>query len=189
MYAELDDLKLYLGIESGSDDTLLYSCLVNAQGMIEARTQRVFEIAVDSTRRFDALTDVCERTLLFNGECAQVTQVVNGDGMVVPGTAYLMEPPHQSPNWGLRLKRSAEPWTYNDDPEEAIAVTGRWGYSVTPPADIVQATLRLAAFIYRQKDNAQDADRPLLTGDGNVLMPSRLPNDVAEILRPYTRKM
>jgi len=52
----------------------------------------------------------------------------------------------------------------------------------------VQATTRLAAFLYRQKDSNADLDRPLLTGDGVTIMPSSLPHDVRQILDPYRKR-
>lgn len=187
MYTDLNALKSYLGISTSSDDALLTDCIENAQQMIETRTQRVFEASTDTTKKFDAISDVDDASLLLNADLCQITSVVNGDGSVIPSSNYLTDPPRHTPFWAIRLKRSSSPWVYTTDPEDAIQVTGRWAYSVTAPADIVQATLRLAAFLYRQKDTAVDGDRPILTGDGNVLMPSRLPNDVAEILRPYIK--
>ena len=56
------------------------------------------------------------------------------------------------------------------------------------PTDIATACRRLAAWMFRQKDNQNgDADRPILAGDGSVIMPTTLPQDVAQLLRPYTR--
>lgn len=56
------------------------------------------------------------------------------------------------------------------------------------PTDIVTACRRLAAWMYRQKDTQTgDADRPLLAGDGTVIMPTTLPLDVEKMLLPYTR--
>lgn len=187
MYADLLTLKTYLAITTTTDDTLLTTCLANAQAMIEARTGRVFEASADSTKKFDAITDTDMGMLVLGADLCQITQVVNGDGSIVPSSSYLTEPPRSTPYWAIRLKRSSSPWCFVTDPEDAIQITGRWAYSVTVPADIAQATVRLAAFLYRQKDTAVDGDRPLLTGDGNVLMPSRLPNDVAEMIRPYVK--
>src|SRR5574343_497906 len=56
------------------------------------------------------------------------------------------------------------------------------------PNDIVHACRRLAAWLYRQKDTQQgDIDRPLLAGDGSVIMPTTLPQDVEKLLLPYTK--
>ena len=56
------------------------------------------------------------------------------------------------------------------------------------PTDIVSACRRLAAWMYRQKDTQQgDSDRPILAGDGSVIMPSTLPQDVTSLLQPYVK--
>ena len=66
--------------------------------------------------------------------------------------------------------------------------TDTTGYILSAPQDIVTACRRLAAWMYRQKDNQLgDQDRPILAGDGSVIMPTTLPQDVEMILRPYTR--
>ena len=187
MYVDLITLKTYLGISVNTDDTLLTTCLTNAQKIIDVRCQRCFEASADSIKKFDAIRDVDGATLRLGDDLCQITSVVNGDGSVISSANYVTEPAHSMPFWAIRIKRSGSPWTYSNDPEDAIQVTGRWAYSIMAPYDIMQAMTRLAAFLYRQKDTAIDGDRPILTGDGNVLMPSRLPNDVAELLRIYVK--
>lgn len=61
------------------------------------------------------------------------------------------------------------------------------GTCLSIPADVEQATLRLVAFLYRQRDNSSDIDRPVLTSDGVTIMPSNLPQDVQQLLRNYAR--
>ena len=64
------------------------------------------------------------------------------------------------------------------------------GVILYTPTDIVTACRRLAAWMYRQKDTQQgDADRPILAGDGSVIMPTTLPLDVEKMLQPYTRRL
>lgn len=66
--------------------------------------------------------------------------------------------------------------------------TDTTGVLLYTPTDIVTACRRLAAWMYRQKDTQQgDTDRPLLAGDGTVIMPTTLPQDVEKMLLPYTR--
>jgi len=77
-------------------------------------------------------------------------------------------------------------WTYDEDHENAITIVGKWAYSATAPADITHACTRLAAYLYRQKDNAGDMDRAIVAGNATIL-PAKLPSDVAEILKPYRR--
>ena len=79
-------------------------------------------------------------------------------------------------------------WEF-DDSDDEISIAGTWGYSATPPADIAHACVRLAAFLYRQKDTSADIDRPLMTGDGVTIMPSAIPQDVKSILDNYRRRI
>jgi hypothetical protein len=66
--------------------------------------------------------------------------------------------------------------------------TDTTGYILSAPQDIVTACRRLAAWMYRQKDTQQgDQDRPVVMGDGSVIMPTTLPLDVEKILLPYVR--
>lgn len=190
MYCTLDDLKAYLriGEENEEDNALLTTFIASATRIIELKTTRRFESSGTSTRYFDAdkSTDR-KRMLYFDDDICSITSVVNGDGVTVAASNYTTQPRHEAPYHSIRLKDSANvDWTYEDTPEDAIAVTGHWAYSVTPPQDIVHACIRLASFLYRQKDNAVDIDRPLV-GDGVMVMPIKLPADVDALLKPYAR--
>jgi len=74
--------------------------------------------------------------------------------------------------------------------QTAGADTDTTGIILFTPTDIVTACRRLASFLYRQKDTQQgDNDRPILAGDGSIIMPTTLPQDVAMLLRPYARRL
>ncbi|GIV82782.1 MAG: hypothetical protein KatS3mg051_2136 [Anaerolineae bacterium] len=188
-YATLAELKAYLGITGTTDDMLLTDLLVRSQAIIDAATQRTFEATADSTRYLDAVEDVDGRVLWLDrvGDLAQITSITNGDGSSVASSEYVTEPRNQAPYYAIQLKASSSvAWTYSDSPENAIAITGRWAYSVTPPDDIVHACIRLAAYLYRQKDNATDLDRPVIAGNV-TLLPAQLPADIQSLLAPYRR--
>lgn len=191
MYTDLATLKSYLGIATAEDDALLTSLITRAQQMIDTAAQRTFEAAADATRRFDAVRDVTSdgQMLFLDDDLCQITTVVNGDGATVSASAYTTEPRRQTPYYALRLKPSAGlAWTYTTDPQNAIQITGRWAYSLSAPADIAHACVRLAAYLYRQKDTqAALGDLPRAAPEGVLLMPARLPHDVAHMLAPYRR--
>ena len=193
-YTDASTLKQYLGITTSTDDALLTSLIARAQSAIDTYTQRTFEAATDSTKLFDCLPpyvygyELSWATLGL--DLCQITSVTNGNGVTVSASNYVTMPINTTPYHGLRLKQySGVTWDYTDDWEASIAIAGRWAYSVTAPADVVHACVRLAAFLYRQKDNASDTDRPILAGDGNVIMPSTLPRDVLSMLQPYVRRI
>jgi len=74
--------------------------------------------------------------------------------------------------------------------QTAGADTDTTGTILFTPTDIVTACRRLAAWMYRQKDTQMgDSDRPIITGDGTVIMPSTLPQDVTSLLRLYVRRL
>ena len=188
-YITTNDLKTYRDITGNTDDTLLGVLIADAQKIIDAYCIRTFEASADATRYLDAERDVDGLTLRLDRDLCAITSITNGDGSVLAATDYVTEPRSSTPYWGIRLLRSSgHVWTYTDDPENAIKVIGKWAYSATAPADIAWATLRLAAYLYNQRANAGDLDRPILANNVTI-MPARLPADIRAVLDAYKRRM
>jgi hypothetical protein len=210
-YTTLAKVKGYLKIPSGetSDDALLTDFVAQAQSVIESMTERKFEASSDTTRKFDAvryqdyvdITQVAynryydyydQRVLWFNRyDCCQITTVTNGDNTVVDSSKYVTLPinavANGNPFFAIRLKmNSSVVWTWDDSPDAAISVTGRWAYSITAPTDIAYATMVLAAEMYRKKDNSIDANRTIVTRDG-IISKVSFPEDVMAIIDQYRR--
>ena len=185
-YATIADVKSYLGIDTTvrADTVLLEALLVRAQSAIDSHCQRTFEAASDTTRHYDHRA-VCGVTLFFDGDLCSITSVVNGDGITVGSAAYTTEPRHAAPYYALTLRHNADV-LWNGLTAD-IAVTGKWAYSATAPADVVQATVRLCAWMYRQKDTTGN-DQPMIAGNVTIL-PARIPSDVDELLAPYVRRL
>lgn len=187
-YATLAELKTYLSISGNGDDTLLAALLVRAQAIIDAHCRRTFEAAADTTRYFDAEDDIDGDDLVVDTDLYSVTSVTNGDGTAIASTEYVLEPANHRPAYAICLKdTSSVVWTWSDHHENAISVTGRWAYSLTAPADIAHACIRLAAWLYRQKDTSVEVDAVSVTSGGAVITPSGLPTDVTLLLRTYVR--
>jgi hypothetical protein len=190
MYIELSALKSYLAITVTEDDALLTACIQRATAILNRSCGRSFEASADTTRAFDGLRDVSStrRTLYLGDDLCQLTAVVNGDGTSVPLAQLVTEPRGRTPFYALTLKSaSGLAWTYSTQPEDAILVTGRWGYSVSAPSDIAQAALRLATYLYRQRDTVDALADGGTSADGVVLLPARLPTDVSALVMPYQR--
>ena len=188
MYCTLTQLRVYVGATTTADDVLLADCILRAQTMIDAATRRTFEAPVDAARTFDAGYDVEGRTLYLDADLCAITSITNGDGSGITMGQVVSEPRNTPPYYALTLKLSSGiAWTYEEDPEDAITVTGRWAYSILPPPDIEQACVRLAAWLYRQKDSSADLDRPTVSPDGATMLPAQIPNDVRAVLAPYKR--
>jgi len=187
-YASTNDLKAYLGIGTATDDALLAALLTRAQAVIDEHCNRAFEAAADSTRYYDAINDVWGQLLMLDADLSAVTTVVNGDGVTISSTEYVLQPSNNRPAYAIRLKDNASVvWTYSESPERSIAVTGKFAFSTSAPADIVHATVRLAAWFYRQKDNSADLSDVNVAMGGAVMIPSGLPRDVTALLERYVR--
>lgn len=193
-YADTTRLKLYLGITETTDDTLLGYLLTAAQKMIDVYCGQAFEATGDATHYFASASvedggAVDGRDLILDAPLCQITSVTNGDGTTVSAANYVKLPINGERWYALRLKASSGLWwTYDDDIEsDLIAVVGRWAYSLTAPDDIVQVTVRLAAYLYRQRTNAGDLDRAVAIGGNAMLLPADLPRDIQKLLESYRR--
>lgn len=190
-YTTLIAVRRYLGLDDANcDNTLLQALITDSQSVVDAHCERTFEAAADGVRYFDAASDVDGRMLRIRDlDLAQITSITHGNGAyTLTASDYTTLPRNAPPYYGILLRRLyTQTWEYTADPEDAIAITGRWAYSVTAPRDVVRATERLAAYLYRQKDNAADLDRPVAVG-GATLLPQQLPADVRKLLAPYVRR-
>lgn len=193
-YTSLASVKDYLGITTTGNDDLLTTLIAAAQAAIDRHTGRTFEASADSTKYFDAEYDTSESyTRLdwtpYGLDLCAITSVVNGDGTTITSTKYVTEPRHYTPYFAIKLKVSSGLYfTYDsdDDNEDAIAITGKWAYSTTAPAEVAQACLRWAAYLYRQKDSGT-MDVVAVPGAGIIEVPQGIPKDVTMLLKPYRR--
>lgn len=191
-YCLRDELKAELGIDKPTDDSLLDQALADAQAFIEgpAGVGRFFQVTQDTTRTLDAIHDVADYflTLWLDEDLCQITSITNGDGTTISSSLYVTNPRNTTPWYSIQFKwSSSTAWTFNNSPENAISITGRWGWSTSAPSDIHRAHKRLASWFYRQKASQADIDRPLLTPGGVTVLPSKIPGDVEAILRNYRR--
>ena len=177
MYATLNDLKQYKGVGTTTDDALLSSCIARAQAYIENQCARTFEAA--TATRYYRWTDLEGDTLYLDRDLLAVTTLTNGTAVVLGSTTYVLEPRNSTPYKRVRLKSNYY-WEFTDDDSE-ISVLGTWGFSTVAPADIVQATIRLAAYYYVQKD-AQIFDTTASPELGVITVPQGIPRDVLKIL-------
>lgn len=186
-YAETALLKSYLDVGGTADDTLLGLLLDRATEAIDNYTGRVFSVADATTRTYDATrANIDGPVLWLDYDCCGIEEITNGDGATVSDSAYVTEPRNGSHILGIRLKQSSNVmWTYATDWESAISVSGLWGYSETPPADVEQACIRWAAFLYRQR-TSQLQDVTAIEA-GVVIRPTSVPGDVKAFLAPYRR--
>ena len=177
-------VKTYLDISGTGDDTLGATLVTRASAMIDRYCRRVFT-AASATRLFDVPHGA---TLFLDEDLVSVTTLTNGDGTVIASTDYVLKPNNITPKFAIKLRETASTgWRGSSTTGEyqAISVLGSWGYSASPPDDVVQAAVRLTAWIYRQRDApfGQTA-RPEI---GVIETPLSMPPDVVKILAPFVK--
>lgn len=182
-YPQFQDVKLYLGITSAEDDALLVVTLKRAIATFENLCGRRFELDTEA-KFFDANSEeVLDWRTLFprNDDIYEVTEL-KIDSVVVPVENYYISGRKivMQPTSDFSFKE------YTNTPHATIKVTGKWGYSELVPDDVFGAIVRLTAWLYQQKDNAMDLDRPVAVSNA-MLLPAALPSDVVEIAKMHRR--
>lgn len=199
-YADVADLKAYMKITSDSEDELLEQLLDAATRMIDVYCKRHFTPehvhGNDPTSKvFTPLSELNggnlldDYTLNLGHDLAQLTSITNGDGTPIPVSGVVLLPLNITPANMIRIKSSSGYfWSYTDSPEASVTVTGRWGYSLQVPQDIYNACLRLARYLYQQREANPDSERAVLSADGIVLAAPKIPDSILTILSPYIRR-
>ncbi len=187
-YTTLSAVKSYLRIGGTADDVLLAALVTRASRLIDGYCHRWFA-AETQTRTYDAVgPHLTGRLLLLDADLLTVTTIINGDGSPISLSEVILRPHNWPPYFGIALKATSPvAWTYTGSPEDAISITGTWGYSAVPPEPVVQAAVRLTAWLYRQRDTGAEPGQIEVTERGVPVAPARLPRDVYELLGPYVR--
>ena len=190
-YTSNVELKNYLDISGTGDDPLFDLLIESAQAVIDRYTGRTFEASADATRYFTVGVDTDGNMLYLDEDLAEITTIKTDADATSPvtltTTEYITHPRNITPYHAIQLLSSSDnSWTYSDDPENGIEVTGKWAWSTSAPDDIAQACIRLAAYFYRQKD-AGVFDTTAIPDAGIIQIPQGIPRDVQLILNPYRR--
>ncbi len=121
----MDRLRAYLGLEAGEDDTRLRDSLEAASAAIQTKAGRRF-IPMQATR-YHSVNPRRPAELILQDDLLELTAVQNGDGTTIPlddvtlirdgdGAAYML------------LLKNGRAFTWVNHPDQAIAVTGIWGW-------------------------------------------------------------
>lgn len=185
-YCTLADIKSYLSISETTDDALIEQAILAAKNAIDNSCRGIaFDVTVDSTRYFSSDSNlICGRALHLGREmlAAPATTVTVGGTDVTSAVKVYGMPPY----WQLVLSGTSGYSWYDHgtlDPEDAISITGKWGYSSTPPAAVKQAAIIWAAHFYQIKDAAPDGNIALNTL-GTQQPVQSMPSNVVTLLTP-----
>lgn len=187
-YCTLDDVKTYLGITETTDDALIETCITAAKAAIDNYCSTAFDVDTDTTRCYNNQSHLIEgRGLhLDRYTLATAPTMVKLNGVDVTSSVKTYEVPIYrlvlSGASGLSWRDCSSDY----DPEDAIEITGKWGYSVTPPQPIVQACIIWASHLYQIKDAAPDGTLSLSTVEQQQRVVA-IPHNAQALLEPYRR--
>lgn len=187
-YTTLVLLKSYVNEITTNNDTLLQQCLTAASRQIDSF----------SGRRFYADTNVSSRTYRIanrivcdpDGDLLIVDDISSLTGLVVEVgsgsswstvTDYDTEPDNAIAQGKpiTYLRRQYNTWATSS--RAKVRVTAKWGFPAVPD-DVVQATLLLAARLYKRKDSVGGT----LGSDAvGFIRVSRVDPDVQALLSPF----
>lgn len=182
--------------DASSDVSAINSALVdiliaNAQTVIENYTGKVFQSTSDDvdTHYFDYNEDCMSNTLVLPEDVCSISSVKAGT-TTIAASDYYTEPRNRTPYYALTLRgNSGKVWSDADSDgnlEYAIAITGNFAYSTTVPNDIKQAMYRLVDMMFDKASQSPSESQPTtILPSGITIKPSRLPEDVLDILEFY----
>jgi hypothetical protein len=191
MYPILKDLKTYLSIETSKDDSLLTDKLNQAILSFENITgQRKFVSDSLTTRIFysNQRNVKDSKTFFFLDDCCFV-QSLTINGNIINPNHYIVFDVNDTPLTKITLLNAC-PYNFTNysttEDFSTIQIEGHWSYSIKCPVDVSGTIIRLAAWLYNQKDNAADYDKPVAFTMISKL-PVGVPTDVIFTAQIYLR--
>jgi len=111
--------------DDDDDDPLLKRFIAQASSLAHRRSGRTFVPYLD-TRLLDYYSSY---HLNLDTDLLVATAITNGNGDSISLSDIRYEPGNETPKWRISCKRSSGTiFQWQDDPEQAIEVTGIWGY-------------------------------------------------------------
>lgn len=183
-YATLEQLKLHLQIDDNADDVALERLLNGVTASINSYTRRVFW-SVTATKYY---TPDDPTALEIDDLLSITTLKTDPDADRSYGTTWTTDDYDLVPfNTFPKTQILVRPYgtLYFPVWRLSVEIAGSWGFSTTPPDDIVEATLVMANRLWKRRDT------PLGIAGFPELGESRLipgvDPDIVERLAPYVK--
>jgi hypothetical protein len=189
-YIVLADLKRELNIIEADHDALMQDKIDAAEHYITQMT-RQFE-AVTNTRYYDdsAIDPEDSSILHLDEDLVTCTELLNADSAnteIVAADYWLLDRNLGPPYRAIKLDSSVY-WQF--DLDEWVSVTGTWGYSANTDEmhDVREATIKLAAYLYRSKDS-QVFNTVAIQDHGTLTIPQGIPQTVRALISKYRKRI
>lgn len=180
-YTTTADVRAWIGMDSTADDSIIDTIRENTYEWITQQIGYIYNPS-SSSRYFDAVRDLWYGDIrqLDVGYVAGITSITNGDGQSISSSDYVLRWQHV-----LTLKKSTgKCWTFIDDPEDAILITGSFGLPASHRnyKRVADLEKQLAAWAYRSRDFSAPAQVLLSTKGSLLLAPADIPPHLNKIL-------
>jgi hypothetical protein len=183
-YTTANDIALALNIAGTQDDAWLTTLADSASAWVDAHCavpSGGFAVATDSTRHYDVCA-LDDGELRLDAPLVSLTSITNADGTAINKATVRLYPLNSGHYWSIRMLSTGPGWQWVQD--GLFAVTGKWGWSTTPPTPVKEATTMLAAWMYkRYQAGLQDAANNAEIGQ--MMYSERMPKQVVALLAPF----
>lgn len=199
-YATLNQLKTWVGVGTADtvDDTMFEMAIESASRMVDDDCDRVFYASGTAVARVFAPSD---HYLAQIDDAISITAVATDDGSGTYATGWTVATDYQTEPlngivggqaWPITRLRAVGSLTFptnmypysSDIGEATLKVTGQWGFGTATPIAITQATLILAARIWKRADSILGVAG---FGDLGALRVSRSDPDYSNLISRYVR--
>lgn len=191
-YATLNQLKSWVGVGTADtiDDSMFEMAIESASRMVDDDCDRVFYPSSTAVARVFAPGSAYLAQIDDAISISSVATDNDGSGAystIWAATDYQSEPLNAivaGQSWPITRIRAIGSNTFDTGAEASLKVTGQWGFGTAVPIAITQATLILAARIYKR------ADSPLGVagfGDMGALRVARNDPDYHNLISRYMR--
>lgn len=178
------DIATALNIAGTQDAGWLTTLADSASAWVDAHCavpSSGFAVASDSTRRFD-IGALCDGALQLDVPLISLTSLTNADGTTVNTATVRLYPLNAGHYWSIHMLGTGPGWQWVED--GLFVVVGKWGWSVTPPTPVKEATIMLAAWLYkRYQAGLQDAANNAEIGQ--MMYSEKMPKQVVALLAPF----
>ena len=127
-------------------DSRVNSWIASIDSFIDKFTGRSFE-STNETRKFD--TDGSD--VIMIDDLLSASEVQDDGAVITEDSDFVFFPSNSTPKYAIEMIDG-----YFSDQKRALSITGDWGYSETPPADIeLAATILVAGLVNQNREGGK----------------------------------
>lgn len=187
-YAELADVRAEGNFSSSdvANNTQLVALIESVSRMMDAQLGTIFAPETDTTHYFtvdDLIANKSRDLFLGRHRLLTLTSIANADGTSIAVGDVMLLPQGYERKHTVRIKSTSNSsWVSDEDGE--IAITGKWGYSLTVPADVKQMCVEWVIHVFNGRgDNGTSGNATIISPDGVVISPNSAPPRVRDFLK------